>query len=50
MKKEVLKYLKKKTRVEQGPIPPTKVQESKKTYKRKPKHKASDSPSRESEA
>jgi hypothetical protein len=48
MKKEVLKHLKKKTREEQGPVPPTKVQESKKTYKRKPKHKSSDSPSQES--
>lgn len=49
MKKETLKHLKKKTREELGPIPPTKVQESKKTYKRKPKHKSSDSASKELE-
>ena len=48
MKKEILKHLKKKTREEQGPVPSTKVQESKKSYKRKPKHKSSDLPSQES--
>ncbi|MEX1189041.1 MAG: hypothetical protein WED33_07265 [Bacteroidia bacterium] len=48
MKKEILKHLKKKTREELGPVPPTKVQESKKTYKRKPKHKPLSSPSEES--
>jgi hypothetical protein len=38
MKKEILKHLKKITREKMGPVPPKKVEPSKKTYKRTKKH------------
>ena len=43
MKKEVLKHLKKKTRENIGPVPPTKIEPSEKDFKRKPKHPKKDS-------
>jgi len=38
MKKETIKILKKNTRDKLGPIPPQKVEPTKKQYKRKKKH------------
>jgi hypothetical protein len=38
MKKEVLKHMKKKTRENLGPIPPPKVEPTKKQYNRKKIH------------
>jgi len=37
MKKEILKHLKQITREKMGPVPPKKVEPSKKTYSRKKK-------------
>jgi hypothetical protein len=44
MKKEILKALKKQTREAQGPVPPQKVEPSKKQYIRKKKHPKQDNP------
>lgn len=38
-KNQLLQYLKQKTRETQGPVPPQRVEKSKRTYSRKLKHK-----------
>lgn len=38
VKKEILKHMKKQVREKLGPVPPSKVVPSEKSYKRKPKH------------
>jgi hypothetical protein len=38
-KNKVLNFLKAKARKEQGPVPPQRVERSKRTYQRKHKHK-----------
>jgi hypothetical protein len=38
-KNKLLQYLKQRTRETQGPVPPSRIEKSKRTYDRKLKHK-----------